>query len=64
MRQFRCGRFGHLREACPQVLMGKETEGMRLAEISKNANVGHKEKLDVQERVKKEEFGDWMVDEC
>lgn len=54
-------RFGHLKEACPSASLEKEGDENRIGnnrEKSTSHNIGEK---NVQERVEKEEFGDWMV---
>lgn len=58
---FRCGRSGHLREACHQEMIGDGTKGMGVVDLSTNVIVWTKENLKVQARVEKEEHGDWIV---
>lgn len=55
---FNCGRFGHLKEACPHGILVKENEGVA-GNVFDGINLSLEMRvLKTQERVEKENFGE------
>lgn len=58
---FCCGQFGHTKEVCPYGHMKQRVDDGTKENLSKQSSVSVKGRAQAQERVEKEDYGDWMV---